>query len=99
MPTALQLAPTIASSSSVPPPPPSGGDTAIIIMLHVQDCGIQNIRSLVSIVLDPASISYVRWSDQILLTLKCYKLADHVLFDTPPINDPAWDRIETIILS
>jgi hypothetical protein len=53
-------------------------------MLHAQACGVQNIRSLVSTV---------------LLTLKRYKLADHILFDTPPVNDPTWDRMETVVLS
>jgi hypothetical protein len=97
--TALQLAPTTTSSSSVLPPPSSRGDITVIAMLYVQACGVQNIHYLVSTVLDPASTGYVRWRDQVLLTLKRYKLVDYVLADTPPINDPAWDRMETVILS
>jgi hypothetical protein len=31
--------------------------------------------------------------------LKHYELADYILFDTPPINDLAWDRMEIGILS
>jgi hypothetical protein len=31
--------------------------------------------------------------------LKHYELADYILFDTPPINDLAWDHMETVILS
>jgi hypothetical protein len=91
---ALQLVPTNASSSSAPPPP-SGGDTTITTMLHVQACMVHNIRFLVSTVLDPASTGYARWRDQVLLTQKWYELADHVLFDTPPVNDPAWNHMET----
>jgi hypothetical protein len=83
----------------MPPPPPSKGDTDDVAMLHVHACGVQNIRSLVLIVLDPASTSYAQWRDQVLLILKCYELADHVLTDTPPVNDPAWDRTETVVLS
>jgi hypothetical protein len=94
---ALQLVATIASSS-MPPPPSSRGDVAIVTMLHVQDCGVQNIRSLVSTVLDPFSTGY-RWRDLVLLTLKCYDLTDHVLSDSPPINDPTCERMESIILS
>jgi hypothetical protein len=95
----LQLAPTTASSSSTPPPPPSGGDATVIAMLHAQVCGVQNIRSLISTVLDPSSTSYAQWHDQVLLTLKRYELADHILSNTPPINIPAWDHMETVILS
>jgi hypothetical protein len=62
-------------------------------MLHTQSCGIQNIHSLVLTVLDHSSTGYVCWRDQILLTLKRYELANHILSDAPPINDPTWARI------
>jgi hypothetical protein len=84
----LQLAPTTVSSSSAPLPPPSGGD-AVVAMIHVLACRLQNIHFLVSTILNPSSTCYAYWHDQVLLTLKCYELADHILFDTPPINDPA----------
>jgi hypothetical protein len=58
-------------------------------MLHVQACGVQNIRSLVSTFLDPSSTGYACWRDQVLLTLNRYELTDHVLSDAPPVNDPA----------
>jgi hypothetical protein len=83
---ALQVALTTTSSS-------------IVTMLHVLTCGVQNIRYLVSAVLDPSSIGYAHWHDQVLVTLKCYALADHVHSHAPPVNDPAWDRMETVVLS
>jgi hypothetical protein len=78
----LQLVPTTASSSA-PPPPPSGGGAVAVAMLHTLACGVQNIRSLVSTIIDHSSTGYVRWHDQVLLTLKCYDLTDHVLSDAP----------------
>jgi hypothetical protein len=68
-------------------------------MLRVQACGVLNIRSLVLIVLDPSSTGYAHWCNQVLITLKVYELIDHVLSNAPPINDPAWDHMETIVLS
>jgi hypothetical protein len=94
----LQLASTTASSS-VPSPPSSCGDITIIAMLHAQACGVQNIRSLILTVLDPSSAGYARWRDQVLLTLKHYDFTNHVLSDAPPINDPAWEHMESIVLS
>jgi hypothetical protein len=83
------MAPTTTSSSSAYPPQYSGGDATIIAMLRAQDYRVQNIRSLILTVLDPSLIGYARWCDEVLLTLKCYELIDHVLSDPPPINDPA----------
>jgi hypothetical protein len=93
------MAPTTTSSSSAYPPQYSRGDATIIAMLRAQDYRVQNIRSLILTVLDPSLIGYARWCDEVLLTLKCYELVDHVLSDPPPINDPAWDRMETVVLS
>jgi hypothetical protein len=68
-------------------------------MLHAQACVVQNIRSFVSTVLDPSSTGCARSCIRVLLTLKCYDLVDHVLSDVPPINDPVWERMESIIIS
>jgi hypothetical protein len=35
-------------------PPPSRGDAIVVTMLHAYVCGVQNIRSIVSTVLDPS---------------------------------------------
>jgi hypothetical protein len=62
-------------------PSASGLDADHIVALHVQAAGLQNIRSLVSVVLDSASSHYPRWRGQVLLTLRRYALDDHVLDD------------------
>jgi hypothetical protein len=80
--TTLEAEATMATLQLAPPPPSSGGDTVVVAMLHVSACEVQNTRSLVSIVLDPSSTCYARWHDQVLLTLKCYELTDHVLSDS-----------------
>jgi hypothetical protein len=78
--TTLQLTPT-TTSSRAPPPPTSVGDSTTITTLHAHAYGVQNIHSFVLTVLDPSSKGYVCWRDQVLLTLKHYNLADHVLSD------------------
>ena len=44
----------------------------MVAQLHLQAAGVQNIRALVSVLLDPASSSYGRWPDQVLLTSRRY---------------------------
>jgi hypothetical protein len=73
-------------SQETPPPTPeaphaSGLDADHIAALHAQAAGLHNIRSLVSIVLDPTSSHYPCWRGQVLLTLQRYALDDHVLDD------------------
>ena len=47
---------------------PAQGDP-MVAQLHLQAAGVQNIKTLVPVVLDPASSSYGRWWDLILLAL------------------------------
>ena len=54
----------------------------MVVQLHLQAAGVQNIRALVSVLLDPTSSSYGRWRNQVL-ALRRYALDDHVLLDTP----------------
>jgi hypothetical protein len=56
-------------------------DTDTIFALHAQAARFHNIWSLVSVVLDPASSHYRRWHAQVVLTLRRFALADHVLDD------------------
>ena len=56
-----------ASSSRQAPPSGSGAryDPAdpMVAQLHLQAAGVQNIRALVTVFLDPTSSSYGRWRD------------------------------------
>jgi hypothetical protein len=86
-----------------PPPTPeaphaSGLDADHIAALHTQATGLHNIRSLVSIVLDPTSSHYPRWRGQVLLTLRRYALVDHVLDDIITSLSPAWSLMNTMVL-
>jgi len=72
----------------------------VVTQLHLQAVGVQNIRSLVPVVLDPTSTSYGCWWDLVLLILRCYALDDHILVDMPPATwTPAWLRLDSIALS
>lgn len=64
-------------------------EAASVAHLHAQAAGVQNIRSLVFVVLDPLSTNYNRWRDLVLLTLECYALTNHVLSDATYPGLPA----------
>jgi hypothetical protein len=76
----------------------SNPDAALTAHLHAQAAGLQNIRSVVTIVLQPLSPDYKRWRDLVLLTLHRYALDDHVLSD---VADPFvyWARLDNIIVT
>jgi hypothetical protein len=72
----------------------------LVAQLHYQAGGVQNIRLLVLVVLEPKSPSYARWRDLVLLTLRRYALDDHVLADAPvTAQSPSWLRLDSIVLS
>ena len=54
-------------------------EAAAVLNLHAQAVAVQNIRSLIPIVLDMAFGNYTRWREQFLLVLGKYSLQDHVL--------------------
>jgi hypothetical protein len=60
---------------------------------------MQNIHSLVSVMLDLSSMHYAWWHDNILLTLRCYTLSDHVLMHTTYIGVLFWDRMDSVVNS
>jgi hypothetical protein len=71
----------------------------MVAQLHLQAPGVQNIRALVTVLLDPTS-SYGRWRDQVLFALRRYALDDHVLLDTPiEAQDVAWLRLDSVAMS
>eukprot|EP00267_Zea_mays_P046680 XP_020399068.1 mRNA decay activator protein ZFP36L3-like [Zea mays] len=85
--------PSVAREDPPTPPaaiPATGLDVDHIGALHAQAAGLHNIRALVSVVLDPASSHYPRWRGQVLLTLRRYALADHVLDDLDAPPTPSW---------
>jgi uncharacterized membrane protein YgcG len=53
----------------------------------------------VPVLLDPTSTNYTRWRDQVLLTLKRYALTDHVLSDAASPCTPAWERMDSVVIS
>ena len=72
----------------------------LVTQLHYQAGGVQNIRLLVPVVLEPESPSYARWRDLVLLTLRRYALDDHVLVDaSAAVQTSAWLRLDSIVLS
>ena len=93
-----------ASFSRQAPPAGSGArydpTDAMVAQLHLQAAGVQNIRALVTVLLDPTSSSYERWRDQVLLALRHYALDDHVLLDTLiEAQGVAWLRLDSVAMS
>jgi hypothetical protein len=68
------------------------------VHLHAQHAGLQNIRSVVTIVLQPSSPNYKWWRDLVLLTLHSYALDDHILSD---VADPFvyWPTLDNIVVT
>src|SRR6185437_13258345 len=89
-----------ASSSHLAPPSGSGprlDPTDPMVARHLQAASVQNIRALVSVLLDPTSSSYGRWRDQVLLALRRYALDNHVLLNTPiEARDVVWLRLDSV---
>jgi hypothetical protein len=69
----------------------------IIANIHVQAAGVQNIRSLITVTLDLSSTHYAWWHDNVLHTLRCYSLSNHVLLDTTYVGVLTWDRMDSVI--
>ena len=60
---------------------------------------VQNIRSLIPVVLD-VSGSYARWRDQFLLVVGKFSFRDHVLSDAPlTAAQPDWARMDCVVKS
>ena len=71
----------------------------LVTQLHYQAGGVQNIRLLVSVVLELESPSYTHWRD-LVLTLRRYALDDHILVDTSVVvQTPSWLRLDSVVLS
>jgi len=74
-------------------------EAAALVNLHAQAISVQNIRSLVHVLLDINAGNYTRWRDQILLVIGKYSLESHVLVDLPAPDFPDWTRMDCVVKS
>ena len=74
-------------------------EAAALVNLHAQAIGVQNIRSLVHVVLNLTAGNYTHWRDQILLVIGKYSLESHVLADLPAPGFPNWTRMDCVVKS
>lgn len=108
---ALEQAAAASHARAAPPPKtdhdnPTAHDddaayleAATVANLHAQAIGVQNIKALVPIVLNPMSAHYCNWCGYVLLTLGCYSLSDHVLNNASFPLVPAWTHMDCVVLS
>jgi hypothetical protein len=53
----------------------------------------------VSVVLDPTSSHYPRWCAQVVLTIRRFALADHVLDEPAALLSPSWVQMDNVVTS
>jgi hypothetical protein len=58
---------------------------------------VSNVRQLVNIVLDTTSSNYI-WRDLMLIALTRYSLADHIHSNNAFTGDPAWTKMNVVVL-
>jgi hypothetical protein len=85
---ARQLVPGSSSSPNPTSPSSSSYEETVIVGLHLQAAAVLNVRSLVNIVLDSTSTTYVSWRDLMMMVLERYALLDHVNSDVASSTDP-----------
>jgi hypothetical protein len=73
-------------------------DSTLVTNLHIKATTIPNVHQLVNIVLDITSSNYAIWRDLMLMALTQYSLADHVLSDDAFTDNPAWTRMDVVVL-
>jgi hypothetical protein len=74
-------------------------DAAAVARLHSQAAVVQNIRNLIPVTLDLQASNFSKWRDYVLLILGRFALQDHVLGDVPPLPEPAWTRMDCVVVS
>ena len=74
-------------------------EAAALVNLHAQAISVQNIRSLVHVLLNINAGNYTRWRDQILFVIGKYSLESHVLVDLPAPDFPDWTRMDCVVKS
>jgi multidrug efflux pump subunit AcrA (membrane-fusion protein) len=72
-------------------------EAAALLNLHAQAVTVNNIRSLIHIILDVDSNHFNRWRNQFLLVLSKFSLQAHVL--AAPAPSPDWDRMDCVAKS
>jgi len=77
----------------------ASSQAAAIAHLHSQAVAVQNIKNLILIVLDLQSSNYSKWRGYVLLILGRFALKDHVLINDSHPYDPAWSRMDCVVLS
>nr|XP_034604633.1 uncharacterized protein LOC117864615 [Setaria viridis] len=73
-------------------------EAAALLQLHAQAAAVQNVRSLILVVLDSDG-NYSRWREQFLLAVGKYSLQDHVLRDSLAVPYADWLRMDCVIRS
>jgi len=77
----------------------ASSETEAVARLHSQAAAVQNIKNLIPIVLDLQASNYSKWRGYVLLILGCFALKEHVLSNVPRPYDPAWSRMDCVVLS
>jgi hypothetical protein len=72
-------------------------NSTLVTNLHVQATMVSNVRQLVNIVLDTTSSNYI-WCDLMLIALTRYSLADHIHSNNAFTGDPAWTKMDVVVL-
>ena len=70
---------------------------AVVLNLHAQAVSVQNIRTLVPLLLDVNSSFYARWKESFLDILGKYSLGPHVLSDAVAPSSPSWVRMNCVV--
>jgi hypothetical protein len=76
----------------------SNPDAILTVHQHAQAVSLQNIRSVVTISLEPSSPDYKWWSNLVLLTLRRYDLDDHILSDVAKTSI-YWAQLDSIVVT
>jgi hypothetical protein len=72
-------------------------EATALLNLHAQTVTVNNIQSLVHIILDVDSNHFNRWHNQFLLVLGKFSLQAHIL--AAPAPSPDWDRMDCVVKS
>ncbi|XP_072148514.1 uncharacterized protein [Setaria viridis] len=72
---------------------------AAVLNLQAQAVAVQNIQSLIPVILDTAVDNYSPWGEQILLTVGKYSLQNHILHDVPVLASLDWGWMDCIVQS